>query len=192
MQWFFFSTPQSTGMWEFLFSADFLFLSCQNLCFLLFSAHIWLFYPNFILFSSLFQCFLFFLFYVYGLSHPYNRGNLWCYQAKWVWSLKIWFLFLWQFLLGYCLGFNLGKTPQRLANWFQRYKWLKDWTNSKKQKKQSALFGCILKTVFASSNSFGLITSHLLKFWALKPYKYIGYLPNILLPVLVSHKISKN
>ena len=44
------------------------------------------------------------------------------------------------FLLGYCLGFNLVKTPQRLGNWFQRYKQLKDWTNNKKQKKLSALF----------------------------------------------------
>ena len=74
---------------------------------------------------------------------------------------KIWFFFLFfcfvlfflQLLLGYnCLGFNLVKTPQRLGNWFQRYKQLKDWTNNKKQKKLSALFGCMLKTVFASSN----------------------------------------
>ena len=34
------------------------------------------------------------------------------------------------------------KTPQRLGNWFQRYQQLKDWTNNKKQKKLSALFGC--------------------------------------------------
>ena len=49
------------------------------------------------------------------------------------------------FLLGLRLGFNLVKTPQRLGNWFQRHKPLKDWTNNKKQKKLSALFGCILK-----------------------------------------------
>ena len=37
------------------------------------------------------------------------------------------FGFFWHFLLGYCLGFyNLVKTPQRLGNWFQRYKQLKD------------------------------------------------------------------
>ena len=56
---------------------------------------------------------------------------LWCDKAKWVWSQKIWFLVLWHFLLGYCLGFNLVKTPQRLGSWFQWYKQLKDWTNSK-------------------------------------------------------------
>ena len=61
---------------------------------------------------------------------------------------------LWYFILGYCLGFNLVKIPQRLDNWFQRYKQLMDWTNNKKQKKLSALIGCILKTVFASSDSF--------------------------------------
>ena len=53
--------------------------------------------------------------------------------------------FFWHFLLGYCLGFNLVKIPQRLGNWFQRYKQLKDWTNNKKQNKLLALFGCILK-----------------------------------------------
>ena len=87
--------------------------------------------------------------------------HMWCDQAKWVWSRKIWFFF-WHFLLGYCLGFNLVKHPQRLDNWFQRYKQLKDWTNNKKQKKLSALFGCILKTVFASYDSFCSITSHII------------------------------
>ena len=76
---------------------------------------------------------------------------------------KIWLLFFWHFLLEYCLGFNLVKTPQRLGNWFQRYKQLKDWTNNKKQKKLSALFGCILKTAFASSDSFCLIIITLIK-----------------------------
>ena len=68
---------------------------------------------------------------------------MWCDQAKWVWSRKIQFFF-WHFLLGYCLDLNLVKTPQ-LGKWFQRNKQLKDWTNNKKQKKLSALFGCILK-----------------------------------------------
>ena len=49
-----------------------------------------------------------------------------------------------------------------MGNWFQQYRQLKDWTNNKTQKKLSALFGCILKTVFASSDSFCLITSHLI------------------------------
>ena len=84
---------------------------------------------------------------------------MWCYQAKWVWRQNIWFLVFRHFLLCYCLGFNSVKTPQRLGNWFQRYKQLKDWTNNKKQKKLLALFGCTLKTVFASSDSFCLITS---------------------------------
>ena len=70
------------------------------------------------------------------------------------------------FFIFYCLCFNLKKFPQRLGNWFQRYKQLKDWTNNKKQKKLLALFGCILKTVFASSDSFCLITSHIPMFEA--------------------------
>ena len=53
------------------------------------------------------------------------------------------FCFLGHFLFGYCVGFNLVKTPQRLGNWFQRYK-QNYWSNYKKQKKLSALFGCIL------------------------------------------------
>ena len=53
------------GMWELLSSADFLFLP-KFMCFLLFSAHIWYFYPNFTLsfcvcifcvFVCLFVCF---------------------------------------------------------------------------------------------------------------------------------------
>ena len=39
-------------------------------------------------------------------------------------------LAFWHFLLGYCLGFNLLKTPQRLGNWFQRHKLLMDLTNN--------------------------------------------------------------
>ena len=67
-------------------------------------------------------------------------------------------------VLGYCLGFHLVKTPQRLGNWFQRCKQLKDWTNNRKQKKLSALFGFILKTAFASYDSFCLITLHMLSY----------------------------
>ena len=88
--------------------------------------------------------------------------DMWCDQAKWVWSRKVWILVFWNFLLGYCLGVNFVKTSQRLGNWFQRYKQLKDWTSNKKQKKLLALFGCILKTVFVSSDSFCLITSHVI------------------------------
>ena len=71
------------------------------------------------------------------------------------------------FLLGYYLGFNLVKTPQRLGNWFQRYKQLKDWTNNKKQKKLSALFSCIFKKVFASS--ILLLLDHITfwRFWSI-------------------------
>ena len=124
---------------------------------------------------------------VYSCSHPHGSGTiLWsstCAGEMSITSclyiyvmrsckmslkpkLKIWFLVFWHCLLGYCLGFNLVKTPQKLGNCFQRYKQLKDWTNNKKQKKLSALFGCILKkkqTVFASSDSFCLITSHMIR-----------------------------
>ena len=71
---------------------------------------------------------------------------MWCDQASLKSKNRIFFKFflIWHFLLGYCLRFNLVKTPQRLGNWFQRYKQLKDWTNNKKQKKLLALFGSIL------------------------------------------------
>ena len=58
------------------------------------------------------------------------------------------------FVIRVFLGFDLVKTPWRMGNWFQRYKHMKDFTNSKKQRNLSPLFGCILKTIFASSNSF--------------------------------------
>ena len=98
---------------------------------------------------------------------------MWCDQAKWVWSRKIWFWVSWHFLL----SFNLVKTPQRLDNWFQRYKQLKDWTNNMKQKKLSALFGCILKTVFANSDSCCLITSQIFLPWSHEnnPYSTIFF-----------------
>ena len=81
------------------------------------------------------------------------------------------------FLLGYCLGLNLMKTSQRLGNWFQRYKQLKDWTNNKKQKKLCALFGCILKTVFVSSDSFCFITSHIVILVSAQGTKVIWHWP---------------
>ena len=70
-------------------------------------------------------------------------------------------VFFWYFLFGYFLGFNLVKTPQGLGNWFQRNKHLKDFTNNINQSKLSALVGCILKTILASSDSFCLITSQI-------------------------------
>ena len=65
------------------------------------------------------------------------------------------------FLLGYHLNFNFVKTPWRLDNWFSRNSILSDCKNNKKQKKLSALFGYILKLIFASSNSFCLIASQI-------------------------------
>ena len=114
--------------------------------------------------------FLFLFFWQILLNKEINK--LWCNQAKWVWSRKIWFsfcfvLFFWQFLLVHWLGFNLVKTPLRLDNnWFQRYKQSKDWTNNKKLKLKEAIrfVCCILKTVFASSHSFCVITSQLMIF----------------------------
>ena len=114
------------------------------------------------------------LYCVYGileLCQQIYQTNLLMNKINVMWSSKMSlksknmiFVFLaWHFLSGYCFGFNLVKTPQRLGNWFQRYKQLKDWTNNKKQKKLSALFGCTLKTVFVSSDSFCLITWQMLK-----------------------------
>ena len=61
-----------------------------------------------------------------------EKRYMWRDQAKWVekYDFFVFCFFLWYFLSGYCLGFNLVKTPQRLGNWFQRYKQLKDWTNN--------------------------------------------------------------
>ena len=56
---------------------------------------------------------------------------------------------------------NICTSLTALFNWFWRYKQLKDCKNNKKLKKLVALFSCILKTVFASSDSFCLITSQL-------------------------------
>ena len=151
-----------------------------------------------------FMAVIFFFFFFFFFISEIGK-QLWCDQAKWIWSRKIWFLFFLHFrsysdclrweinflastrrvtalcvpvcctvcvcdcvmvirkptrkyictictrtrqwpdalkpksyslvegnqTIGYCLGFNWVKTPQRLGNWFQRYKQLKDWTNKR-------------------------------------------------------------
>ena len=62
------------------------------------------------------------------------------------------FIFL-TFLIRVLFSFDLVKTPWRLDNRFLRYKHMNNFTNNKK-KNQLALFGCILKLVFASFSSF--------------------------------------
>ena len=56
------------------------------------------------------------------------------------------------FLLG--KSFNFVKTSWWLGYWFLRNSILNDCKNNKTTKKLSALFGYILKSIFASSNSF--------------------------------------
>ena len=85
----------------------------------------------------------------------------------------------WHFLVGYCLGFNLVKTPQRLGNWFQRYKQLKI-EQTIRNKTIGFVWG-ILKTVFARFNSF--CWSH--HIWSLKSdesitMSYVWYCPSYL------------
>ena len=43
--------------------------------------------------------------------------------------------FFWHFPLGYCLGFNLVKAPQRLGSWFQRYKTVEGLNKQKRNKR---------------------------------------------------------
>ena len=76
-------------------------------------------------------------------------------------QLKIFvFVFFWHFLLWYYSSLNLVKIPWNLGNWFSRNSILSDCKNNRKTKKLCALFGYIFKLVFASSDSFCLITSH--------------------------------
>ena len=94
-------------------------------------------------------------------------GPLWYDQAKSVWSRSnSVFTFLTN-CMQHFHSFILQKTPLKLVDWFQRYEQLKDAKNNRKQKKFSALFGCILKLIFPTSNWFCLITSHLsfVKIW---------------------------
>ena len=58
-------------------------------------------------------------------------------------------------------SYILQKTPLKLFKWFQIYEQLKDAKNNRKQKTFSALFGSILKSIFATSDWFCLITSHI-------------------------------
>ena len=86
---------------------------------------------------------------------------MWCDQAKSVWSrLNSVFSFLTN-CMHHFLSYILQKTPLKLINWFQRYEQLKDAKNNRKQKKFSALFGSILKSIFPTSDWFCLITSHI-------------------------------
>ena len=63
-------------------------------------------------------------------------------QAKWVWSPKIYFWFFWHFLFGYCIRLQFGENLTRdRAIGSKDTKQLNDWTNNKKQKILSALFG---------------------------------------------------
>ena len=76
------------------------------------------------------------------------------------------FCFFWHFPLGYYLSFNLVKIPWILDNRFLRNSSLSDCKNKTKKKQQktkklSALFGYIFQLLFASSNSFCLIASHI-------------------------------
>ena len=99
------------------------------------------------------------LVYVYRPKH--NIRYLWCDQAKSVWSRSNSVSIFLAICMHHFQGYILQKTPLRLVNWFQRYEQLKDAKNNRKQKKLSALYGSILKSIFPTSDWFCLITSHL-------------------------------
>ena len=89
---------------------------------------------------------------------------MWCARAKWV-GIFIFVLFsfcliFWHFLLGYYLSFALVKTPWWLGNWFLRNSILSECKNNKKQRNYLICLAVYL--VFASSDSFCLIDSHIL------------------------------
>ena len=76
----------------------------------------------------------------------------------------------WQFLLGYYSSFNLVKIPWRLGHWFSRNIILSDCRNNKN--KEIICFAwlyLIFKMIFASSDSFCLIASHILHQIRLSP-----------------------
>ena len=89
-------------------------------------------------------------------------SNMWCDQAKSVWSLSnSVFIFLTN-CMHHCHSYILQKTPLKLVNCFQRYEQLKDAKNNRKQKTFSALFDSILKSIFPTSDLFCLIKSHMI------------------------------
>ena len=85
---------------------------------------------------------------------------LWCDQAKWVWSRNFVFSVFCHFLLGYYLSFNLLKTH---GDWAISSQNIAFWVIAKtiKNKRNHPLFLAISKLIFANSDSFCLIASHL-------------------------------
>ena len=73
------------------------------------------------------------------------------------------FVFFGILYLVYYSSFNLVKIPWILDYWFSRNSILGDFKNNKKQRNYLTLFGYIFTLMFASSDSFCLIASHILK-----------------------------
>ncbi len=95
---------------------------------------------------------------------------MWGNQAKWVWTLTY---HIFSFLLSvifHSKSYVLQKTPLKLDMSFWSYDVLKDCQNSRKQKDLFSLFGSIFKSIFASSDSFCLNTSHMLNVWCVFRY----------------------
>ena len=64
---------------------------------------------------------------------PKLHPNMWCDQAKWVWSQNFFCCFS-AFSIRYYLSFNLVKPPWGLGNSFSRYSILSDYKNNRKQR----------------------------------------------------------
>ena len=119
----------------------------------------------FCLFCLFLLCFICFCFCFFSISSFMMRSSKMSLKSEilfFIFILFYLFIFFLHFLLGCHLSFNLLKMLWRLGNLFSRNSILSDCKNNKKQKKLSALFGYIFKLIFASSDSFCLIASHLL------------------------------
>ncbi len=102
---------------------------------------------------------------------------LWDNQAKWVWPREH---HNFSFLLSVILlskSYILQKIPLKLYKSFQSYDLLKGHQNNRKQKALFPLFGSISKSTFANSDSFCLITPHLI--WKLKLVLQISWPRNV-------------
>ena len=102
---------------------------------------------------------------------------MWGNQAKWVWT---WAHHILNFLLDVILHsklcskiFVLLKTPLKLDMSVQSYDLLKGCQNNREQKDLFPLFGRVSKSIFASSNSVCLITSHTQTLVRKVPFKLV-------------------
>ena len=86
---------------------------------------------------------------------------MWGNRAKWVWTrTHNIFRFLLHIML-HSKSYILQKTPSKLHKSLQSYGLLNGCENNKKQRDLFPLFSSISKSIFANSDSFCLITPHM-------------------------------